>query len=401
MMKLHLAALLCPLLLLVPNRAAGQEEEGMRAVPETFAGLGVAIFDGIEEDVVVSVVDALVRPVALSTKLGERCGREFPLDWQASPQVFIIPAASDAWGDSSQCLVQQGKATAIGTAAFEVKRPGNYVAVLLAPGAPAVIKPFHYKGGDLPSVLSMRSPAPGPMGAVTVDVRNPDGGAHHSNIDLYVLDGTTGTPLLARESGAWLDASSKGEWPPSFDLPVGEYLLVARASPPRGYHGTVRAKRSHGDARVPFDVRDGETTKLVVPLAEPAYLEVQLSGEACAADVAEVQHSLEGGGVVMFSPVEEAAKVVSLRLHRELGYPQPIEFIRFAYANTSAAGQHIMPSLVLDEAPVTWISEALPAGSYKLEARLAGGRVLFRDVVLTKGETVKVELDFGSSQAND
>ncbi len=57
---------------------------------------------------------------------------------------------------------------------------------------------------------------------------------------------------------------------------------------------------------------------------------------------------------------------------------------------TLPAGARLHVRLAGSEAP----SEVLPAGRFRVEARLPGGRVVLRTVVLVDGETTAVDLSF-------
>ena len=239
-------------------------------------------------DVEVSVMDANGARQVLSVVGGSHA--QLPPEWPDHARLFVVSAAQEALVGFQPDFLVDGKIVAPGLAAFQLDGLEDYIAVLLSPGAPASFTPFSWTLGSPTRRLSIRLPAPAAMGGVKVDIQNPTGGRFHQLVSFTILDGRSGIPLIEQGTGA--AAIADEEWPRALDLPVGDYVLLARAEPYRGWHGRVRSGRKYGAARVPFSVREGVSETVVARLTVPALLDVSVQGAVTLEDITRVESRL-------------------------------------------------------------------------------------------------------------
>ena len=155
--------------------------------------------------------------------------------------------------------------------------------------------------------------------------------------------------------------------------------------------------RVWGDDRMDVAIRAGGITKVTARLSAPAWIDLEVKGSVSMADREAIceQHDES-------DPMDESVTYRATRAHVRLwppmGYPLEVEFARDAYMSTSAAGTHLFSSLELGTRAK---SEALAPGSYRLEIKLAGGRLESRDVLLVAGEVLTLSVDLGGALSTD
>lgn len=322
--------------------------------------------------------------------------------WPKTPTVFVLPPAERARGPARDELLRargelpwEGSPMAKGELRFDVARGEELVVAVAAPGQALEHRRVAPGADDANDVLTFQLEAPKAVGALKALVLDPRGREVFADLELCLVDRETGIPIvIQRPAPPWPEGWSAAD-PLRFDgVPEGEYDLVVEALPQLDWHGRVFVSRSLASARVPVVVRAGETSEGTVRLGRPARIDLALAGLVNEDDVAafERRHPPEDPLHDLLEPMGFGPDRASVRLRPEHGYPIPVEFVRYGYANSTAAGQHLFSTLPLGTRAT---SEVLATGEFVLEVELPGGRKAQERVLLVAEETLKIEFDLG------
>lgn len=237
-----------------------------------------------------------------------------------------------------------------------------------------------------------------PLGAGRIEVVLTIGAKAPGTLAISVED-SAGTPVPSLMSGIALriecatsrlllvfkDFFNRDPWPQVFELPPGPYRVVVEGAPTMGYHGTLLSARKLGRYETLVDVRPDATQEVTARMSEGARLRLALEGQARDED-----RAAWSGLVVDDEVVASWAEQAEVVLLPEGGWPVPVQF-RWEVTGSTAEGTRLVSSLSVGSEDT---SEVLPAGRYRLQARLPGGRVATTEVVLRDGETTAASLTF-------
>lgn len=187
---------------------------------------------------------------------------------------------------------------------------------------------------------------------------------------------------------ASLDRSENAAWPLEFELPVGDYrIAVEGLELVDSMHGSLVRSRNFGrwESLVQVQAGSRQSMRAVVPAG--ARLRLQLEGAVQAADCDATRRDFAPATTSSFEYWAERA-TISLRAPGR--WPEPVLF-KSRIEHSDNAGDYLQPLAPLGS---TQTSEVLPAGRFLLEARLRGGRLASREIVLVDGETTDVTLHF-------
>ncbi len=208
-------------------------------------------------------------------------------------------------------------------------------------------------------------------------VHDGEGAAVQSELAIRVEDSGTGTPLIVRH---FFDRET---WPYRLELPEGRYRLVVEGKARVGeQHGMVWAARGHGRFATTIHVVAGRDTMVQATLPKGARVHVRLTGKEREEDREATGASMPDWRFRLFDE-NDGPERASLALFTDGGWPEPIRF--------RIGGKFLTSELALGSEQT---SEILPAGRFRVEARLPDGRVVSRTVVLVDGETTAVDLSF-------
>ncbi|MFN0009252.1 MAG: carboxypeptidase-like regulatory domain-containing protein [Planctomycetota bacterium] len=337
--------------------------------------------------IAVRVVDVqgatVVRPVQTSTNswLVEPTALNLPESWPEEWVVLAVPVASEAHlgelgrpslppkqsGEEFVFEVVEGRSYQVGLiGGSQVWRPQE---VLVDPGATRV-------------EVTLTATANAPMGRISVSAFDPEGSPLFSNLSVLIADPTTGTPLV------WREPLSDNPWPQKFELPEGDYRVVVEGAPTTDFfHGTLSVPAPWGRREVIVHVAAEKESVISAELPRGAKLHLVLKGTVVDADRDAIRRQFAG----MNYELEYWANRAHLMLFPPQGWPQPAVFT-MELTGSSAAGTHLTSELPLGSDST---SQLLPAGCFRLEARMPAGRVASKDIVLVDGATTDVSLDLG------
>lgn len=329
----------------------------------------------------VRVVDADGLPWA---KVEHAFRRDVDGGWPPDPRVAVTPSRPEFVPRDGLEGWTKGRRVAVGEFVFEVRTSTTYRVGLIGGSqrwAPLEIE-VPANAGRIDVTLQATKEAS--RGSLLVDVVTPDG-KRTSRLSIRIEDPRTGDVVVDRAE--LFDAG----WPQGFSLPEGDYRVVVDGAPSIGYfHGTLDDPRQFGRFEAGARVVAGSTVRVAGTLPRGARVRVKLVGAANDADRAAIAAQFVGVSVGIENWNEVLAARAGLLLCTEGRRPIEVEFTE-VWGSTSAAGTHLSNHLALG---ATDVSQLVPAGRFTLEARLPGGRVVSKPVVLVDGETTEVELAF-------
>jgi len=302
--------------------------------------------------------------------------------WPARPQLSVFPASDEAHLLGPYETRLFGRAGAGGETVFEVDDGRRYQVGLLGGAMPWRPVEASVPEGASRVEVTVTAPEAGAMGALVVVVYDAQGAAVERGLVIRVEDLDTGAPLLVRNS------IFRATGPYRINLPEGQYrLIVEGAASIERQHGTLMSERKHGRFVTTVRVLESRETTVNATLSQGARLRVRLAGSVGEQDreALREQHPDWDADVIEYRIGRAAFALLA-----EGRWPEPILF-RWEVTQSSAAGTHLTSELALGSEQT---SELLPAGRFRVEARLPGGRVVSRSVVLVEGETTAIDLSF-------
>jgi hypothetical protein len=238
-------------------------------------------------------------------------------------------------------------------------------------------------------------------------------GAPQMQVQLHADVEVHGTLLLetqdeqARKRGAdlvvWIEDSERGiplakylrgdrdPWPLPLELPPGSFRIVVDGDPfLDSIHGTLGRPSSHGRTAQLVEVVAGTTRRVPLTVSAIARVRLQLEGKLTPADV---EGTIRDFGEYTTSRYEYWAERAVISLRDGARWPLPVIFREEQEAGeySDAFGDYLRAHLQLGS---TQVSEPLPAGRFRIEARLRGGRTVTREIELLAGQTTNVTLRF-------
>lgn len=312
---------------------------------------------------------------------GELSTLDPPESWLTRWVVLAVPVASEAhlgplWrpylqpklsGEEIVFEVAEGQRYQVGLiGGSQVWRPKE---VLIDPGATRV-------------EVTLTASASAPMGEISVSAFDSERAAVFSNVSIQIEDPATGTPLVRR------DFFYDKPWPQRFQVPQGVYRVIVEGAPSTDlFHGTLMFPRGLGRHESLVHVSSGQESVVSAELPRGAKLHLTLAGEVLEEDREAIRRRSAG----MHYELEYWANRAELTLVPPEGWPQPAMFT-MELTGSSAAGTHLTSELALGSDST---SQILSAGRFRLEARMPGGRVASKEIVLIDGATTDVTLDLG------
>ena len=310
---------------------------------------------------------------------GVRTCLDLPEEWPEEPSIVVVPIADEAHlaGPWEFFLPARRVGDEL---VFEVDENRRYEVGLL--GGSQLWRPTEVLVSSVDSriEIALAASAPSPMGAISLLVSRAGQVPARSSIAVQFEDPSTSTPLVRT------DSFGVGTGPSQYRLPEGEYRVVVEGTAVVDYHGRLWTPRSSGRSESLVRVAADRSTDVEVRLPEGARIHLGLRGEVLASDREAI-----GTGTFFFGNVESWASHASFSLLPEDGWPQPVEFTMVIEGRGTIAGTRLVSMLPLGSDST---SELLPAGRFRLEARMPGGRVASKDVVLVDGATTDVTLEF-------
>jgi hypothetical protein len=305
--------------------------------------------------------------------------------WPISPCLLVVPVLRDLESREHSHPYVPGRSIA-GEHVFDVREGRSYLVGILGGGQSWRPREVDVAegAGRVEVVIEMQADVP--HGDLVVVARDALGVDRTGSIALRVEDVASGVVVVdGGASGAWAQAS----WPARLKLPAGTYRVVVSGMPWKDeWHGTVLTLAELGTFESTASVVADGTTRIDAVLGAGARVKLACRGAVRDEDrkALEQRHpgASFGGGIDLF------AGRVALRLLREGRWPITPSFPN-VIEGSSAAGKHLGSFVELGREVV---SEPLPAGRFRLEGRLPGGRVVSRDVELVDGATTDVVLDF-------
>lgn len=219
------------------------------------------------------------------------------------------------------------------------------------------------------------------LGSLVVQARGASGAALTSEYSIRVEDVDGGETLVLDEVDRWESGSGARR------LPAGSYRVVVRAEPfVDDHHGTLMESAMLGSFESIVTIRQDETTTLVALLPAGARIRAKITGAALDEDTAAVRARCPSCALDFDAGfwIEQAATA----LHADGRWPIAVRF-PWELETTSGAGTHLDAWLRVGRQGT---SELLPAGRYRFEARMPGGRTASKVVDLVDGTTTDVEL---------
>jgi hypothetical protein len=313
---------------------------------------------------------------------GDEASISDPLDsWPKAASVLAVPVASEAHLEGFRRTYLPGRRSG-SEIVFEVEENRGYEVGWV--GGSQTWRPSEVlvpKGAGRIEV-TLTAQAGTPMGTILVSAFDPEQAPVFSNIAIRIEDPSTGTPLVER------NFFYNKPWPQPFEVPAGEYRVTVEGAPGCDlFHGTLQSPRPSGRYQVLVRVEPGRESTVSAYLPKGAKVHLILAGEVQEEDREAIRLQFAG----MNYELEYWANCANLTLLPPEGWPQPATFT-MVMTGSSAAGTHLTSALPLGSDS---ISQILPAGRFRLEARMPGGRVASKDVVLVDGETTEVALDLG------
>lgn len=339
-------------------------------------------------DVRVHIVDARGEPWTGAVQRDDawRNRDEPPTDapsaWPTVATLVVVPASADVEPGAhreARLLASRGE-----DGVFRVQcRSGDRYRIGLMGGAERW-RPREFVVSTLATSMDVKIVATwdAALGALEVRVRDAAGAALTGPYSIRVEDVDDGAPLVHY----FVERSESGSG--TRRLPAGTYRVVVHGEPDVGrQHGVVHDFAAHGRFETIVEVRQDETTTLLAPLPAGARLRAKIAGAGSPADEVAVR-AQHPPTTVFGGPIEFWSERATMSLVADGRWPVSV-FFRWEMTSSSGAGTHLGDWLLLGKGGT---SELLPAGRYRFEARLPGGRSASADIVLVDGQTTDVEL---------
>jgi hypothetical protein len=303
-----------------------------------------------------------------------------PTRWPEKTDVVVVPGRDKAWPDEDfgrHCVGRDGGA---GTMVFNVAPSRSYRVGLI--GGNSLWQPVSV---DVPfgsgAVEVTLTAASSPLGTLVIRAQNSES-AIVRNISIRIEDDVEGTPLLVRKP------MFEAESTQSFRLPEGNYRITVQGAPStEDFHGRMMDGAAFGRYETQVRITSDQRTVVTATLPAGARLRLTVPGEVLEADRKALhdRHPTWNYG----GPIDFFAGQVELCLVAEGHWPEPVHFT-YELKGSSAAGTHLCDWIPIGKQDT---SQLLPAGKYRLEGHMSGGRSGFVDVVLVDGETTDATLD--------
>lgn len=218
-------------------------------------------------------------------------------------------------------------------------------------------------------------------GLLSVRVVAGNGEALNGGYSIRIEDVAEGATLL------FDDLRVNQGTPHEFKLPESRYRVVVRGEPfIEFHHGTLVGGSANGRFETLVDVSRDSTTRIDATLPAGARIRLSIAGEVLDEDREAVYAAHPGS--TFGGPIEFWAGRAATTLVTADRWPIPVPF-PYELTGSSAAGTHLGDWLALGSEGT---SELLPAGRYRIEARLPGGRSTSAEVTLVDGQTTTVTL---------
>ena len=208
----------------------------------------------------------------------------------------------------------------------------------------------------------------------------PEGAVHSPEFDLYLERLDSGVVVLAQDE-------QSGRGPHSFNVPIGQYRLVAEGVPVvDSYHGQLFLGRVFGRTERTIELKRGENLDVTLRLPVGGFLKITVNGVVLPEDRAAVlaEEPVYGQMEHAEESLENVAKLARLELAGPARTPEPVYRTMQLFGYPSLTHQWVLGA--------TQSSEMLPVGNYELVARMRGGRIARSRVEIRSGEVTEVTL---------
>ncbi len=317
-------------------------------------------------------------------------GRVEPMDrWPADVRVVVLPGGAE---DDLTKLTNPrlaGTASDDGEFIFPVTADRSYRVGLM--GGTQPWKPVNvFVPSDAGRVeVMLRATEIDAMGTLALVTRLPESNAFGEGFSISIEDVEDGATLLFQDMRS--TRASSGE----YRLPEGRYRVVVQGESYIGWHGTMYSSTDLGRFESVVSITRDTTTQVEATMPIGARIELELVGDILDEDNAAVRAELRDGWVILGS-IENYSIRATTTLRAKDRRPIPVQF-PYLVTGSSAAGTHLGPWIAIG---TSGTSETLPAGEFRFEARMPGGRVVARDVTLVEGQTTRLVLAMPSHPAH-
>lgn len=308
--------------------------------------------------------------------------------WPDAPKLNVTVARDhepDGW---RRALVMQDLGPGEFSADVEVGKA--YDVSVFGGATPWTTQRIEVPSGSGRQVVDVTLPDPVGLGTLVLDVTDAAGQPLVDDMNVRLIDRATGAALIHYE----FPFEDADDWPQRIPVPAGLHWLVVEDAPYiDSHHGTVLTRRAGGRFETDLAIQAGSDTVVHARLSQGAKLRLRVDGSVRDEDREAVQ-----AGMSRFDPEDESsvryvdywAPHVSVQLLREHEWPEAVQFKRYGFEGTSAAGNHLWSTVAFGSEEV---SEVVSPGRVTLVVRARGGREARRDLELLEGQTHDVVID--------
>lgn len=366
-------------------RAQTPADPGMNAYPHRLNDAAVAS-DGIAREFVFLRPHLAVRVVnedgspwldhATVAGRGDFDRRKW-ITWPSFAEVIVAPSLRDAASRDHDRIRMPGSIAQDGEIAFEVADERTYQVGLLGVVQPWRPLEVHVPRGVSRVEVTLTALAGVRTGELSVSIHDRWGAELRNGLAVFIEDAASGFPLAIESAGC----------PEHWTLPEGRYRVAVQshAYAPGGYHGPAEYEPSRGRFETVVEIAQDLPTTVDATVPIGARLDLRLTGEVREKDRDWIRKWIQRP-----NDVECWASRAEIVLVPENGWPRSVYFA--AESPGFRGSRSSLATSVTLGAEQT--SHALPAGRYRLEARMPGGRVASAPLELLDGETVSVTLAF-------
>jgi hypothetical protein len=299
------------------------------------------------------------------------------ISWPNLVDVIAAPSARDATSRDHDRIRMPGSIAQDGEIVFEVEDERMYQVGLLG-----VVQPWRPQDVRVPRGASrvevtLTALAGARAGELSVSIHDRWSAESRTGLAVRIEDAASGFPLAIESAGPAM------RWM----LPVGRYRVAVQshAYGPGGWHGPAEYPPNRGRFETVVEIAHDSPTSVDATVPMGARLDLRLTGEVREQDRDWIRKWIQ-----VPTDVECWASRAEIVLVPETGWPCSVYFAADA-ARCFGPRTSLTTSLTLGTEQT---SHALPAGRYRLEARMPGGRVASAPLVLVDNETVSATLAF-------
>jgi hypothetical protein len=304
-----------------------------------------------------------------------------PERWPDEPTLVVVPERASAHLPPSSGSHLRGKRVGAGETVFDVVAGRSYRVGLTGPKQAWRPITVAIREDTSRVDVTLIAASEDAVGTLAITLTAEDGTFVQQDCVVRIEDADEGAPLL-RAAVGYADDFNR-----SFVLPVGRYRVAVEGKPWLDWHGGVVSPSRYGRSEIDVEVGPDRTTPVRVPLVAGARVDLHLLGKALAEDREAFAPRPDRLRVL---DVDRAAECARVWLISDGHWPIPVAFTCPA-TGFGAGRPKVCRELIVGSSNV---SELLPVGRFRLEARMPGGRTTSTEVVLVDRETTPITLSF-------